>query len=353
VGFAAVETGPVALLVLGVLALIGGLVLTMVFSLFFVFTPLAVAAENLSGLNAMRRSWSVASRNTRTTFAYGAVYVVLTGAISLGASAIPIANLPLSSLASVGVLILVTPVLHLTKTEIYSEVLTSEPVEFLVYKPFFSDLAGELPRSMWRIFRKGLHELRAFALDSRNLGYHMLSAAGIVAGLLLGMWIGDHGLNSAILAMGYIPGRINPLVSGAPPLTTGVYIFFHNWEASLATALSGVWMPAIPFAALLLNGVLIGVVSGLAPNTTMLMAALLPHGIIEVPSFVLAGSAGIKLGVAFMRSFGSSDPKRTEDFHKVARQTVYLIIGLALLFFIAGLIEGNLTPVIMRMYGWT
>jgi stage II sporulation protein M len=102
----------------------------------------------------------------------------------------------------------------------------------------------------------------------------------------------------------------------------------------------------------MLNGVLVGVVSDLVPNPTMLAAALLPHGIIELPSFVLAGSAGIKLGVAFLRSLRGSNPERIDAFHTIARQTFYLIIGLALLFFIAGFIEGNITPVIMRMAGW-
>ncbi len=340
-------------LVLMALALLGGVSLTIIMALFFVYTPVAVAAENLSGLAAMRRSWHQVRQNVSTAFAYCTVYVILTGAISYIAAFIPFANLTLSSLASVGILILVTPVLHLTKTEIYAETLKPEPVEFAVYNPFLPDLGGLLPRFLWRMFAKGLRELKAFALSSRNLGYHLLSAAGLIAGWLLGIWIGNNGLSQLVYALGYVPGRINPAVTGAAPITVGVYIFFHNWEASLATALSGVWFPGIPFVTLMLNGVLVGALSDVVPNSTMLAAALLPHGVIELPSFVLAGSAGIKLGVAFFRSFRNPAPESASTFHAVARQTVYLIIGLALFFFIAGLIEGNLTPVIMRMAGWS
>jgi uncharacterized membrane protein SpoIIM required for sporulation len=139
-------------------------------------------------------------------------------------------------------------------------------------------------------------------------------------------------------------------VSESLPFSLGIYIFFHNWQVSLATALSGVWFSVAPFVTLFLNGVLIGAVSGLAPNTVMLLAAILPHGIIEIPSFVLSGSAGVRLGVAFLRSVRGGGE---EELHRVARQSVYIVIGLALFFLIAGLIEGNITPLIMKMAGWS
>ena len=189
----------------------------------------------------------------------------------------------------------------------------------------------------------------AFAFSSKILPYHLLSTAGLLVGWGLGGWLGNQGLTKAIYALGYVPGHINPLVTGSPPLTVGVYIFFHNWQASLATALSGIWFPGVPFITLVLNGVLVGIVSDLTPITTMFAAAILPHGIIELPSFVIAGSAGIKLGVDFLRSFG----KPGTTLRATARQTVYLLIGLAVLFFIAGFIEGNITPWIMRMAGWS
>ncbi len=85
----------------------------------------------------------------------------------------------------------------------------------------------------------------------------------------------------------------------------------------------------------------------------MLAAAILPHGVIEIPSFVLAGSAGIKLGVAYFRSARGGGQEAQDEFHRAARQTVYIVVGLALLFFVAGLIEGNVTPIVMRMAGWT
>jgi stage II sporulation protein M len=121
----------------------------------------------------------------------------------------------------------------------------------------------------------------------------------------------------------------------------------------MATVFSGVWFSAAASATLFLNGVVVGAASGLVPSTTMFLAAVLPHGIIEIPSFVLAGSVGLKLGVAFLRSVRSDEPSATEEFHRVARASVYVVIGLALFFFVAGFIEGNVTPLIMKAAGWS
>jgi len=340
------------LVVPALLAAAVGVVASLTLSLLFIYTPVAVSAEKSSGLRAILTSARCARKDLGAALAYSVVYIVLVGAVTGLASIIPVANLPLSSLASVGILILVTPVLHLTKTEIFVEINRDEPVERELFDPLFSDLLP-FARVVWRKFREGLTELKSFTLDVRNVPYHVLASFALLVGILLGERIGTQGLTQVFYALGYVPGKINPLVTGSAPGTVGVYIFFHNWEAALSTALSGVWFSAASFVTLVLNGALIGVVVDLVPNTTMLLAALLPHGVIELPSFVVASSAGIKLGVTFLKWVRSGDAGDETAFHVAARQTVYVVIGLALFFFVAGFIEGNITPVIMKMAGWS
>ena len=73
---------------------------------------------------------------------------------------------------------------------------------------------------------------------------------------------------------------------------------------------------------------------------------------------------GIKLGYAALRRlFGGTTPRNnaeetlsagSDDYlSRTLRQTVYVVVGLAPLFLIAGLIEADVTPIIMRMFGWT
>jgi len=46
-------------------------------------------------------------------------------------------------------------------------------------------------------------------------------------------------------------------------------------------------------------------------------------------------------------------PESVEYLSKTLRLAVYVVVGLAPLFLIAGLIEADITPSIMKMFGWT
>ena len=73
---------------------------------------------------------------------------------------------------------------------------------------------------------------------------------------------------------------------------------------------------------------------------------------------------GMKLGYAALRRLFGGNPAKHSDaetlsvssddyLSRTLRQTVYVVVGLAPLFLIAGLIEADVTPIIMRMFGWT
>jgi uncharacterized membrane protein SpoIIM required for sporulation len=326
-----------------------GIVATLMLSSLLIYTPVAVMADSLSGRAALARSIHVSGRNYGVTLTYAVLYFFGSASISGVASQVPGAGL--SSIASVGLLIIVTPLLHLTKTSIYWEAGRPEPAPRAVYPAFLSDI-GPLLGSLWSTFRVGLSELKAYALDLGNRPYHAIATLSMVLGWFMGSYIAQNGLIALVNGLGYSAGQTNPVVSMSYPLFLGINISFHNWQVGIATALSGVWFSAAPFATLFLNGALIGAVARLVPNTTMLAAAILPHGIIEIPSFIIAGSVGLKLGFSFVRSVRSDDPSVTEEFHRVARRSVYVVLGLAIFFLIAGFIEGNITPILMKMAGW-
>ncbi len=335
------------------LLLLAGLALSAVLSLMLIYSEVVVFFEGVSGLSAISASMARVRRNKGIALTYALVDVFLSGLILSLVSLVPGANLPLSSLASVGVGLVLTPVLHLTKTSIYVETQKQGGEPFELRPSVLKDMAGPLVRFLWSRFRAGLAELWSYVSDPANLKYHAAAAAAMVLGTGAGIAVGDGGLAQGLLQGGYAPGRINPLVANSVPFSLGFYIFLHNWQVSMATALSGVWFSVAPLTELMLNGVILGIAYTLTPNFTMFAAAIFPHGVLEIPSFVLAGSAGIRLGVWFWRSARSDDPGSTVRFYAVARQSVYIVVGLALLFLVAGFIEGNVTPIIMRMYGWS
>jgi uncharacterized membrane protein SpoIIM required for sporulation len=347
--------GPLSLdLLLGLFFV--GLIPTIGLMFLFTFALPAVALEDLSGMAALKRSYSIVTRNFGPSATYAIVrllsYAAITGVAYLASEF----GLPLTSIASIAVTLLLVPTLHLAKTSIYVEVQKNSDMQFEVYGPTSAtkDLfGGPFFAYAWRKLKQSIVELKNYTLNPRNLPYHAASALAFLFGVWLGLYIGKNGLDATILGLGYNEGQINPAILSAVPLSEGFDIFLHNWQVSLSTALSGLWFVAPSLVTLAFNGMVLGAVYYLTPNFTMFAAAIFPHGSIEIPSFVLSGSAGTRLGLSFLKTFGKDkDSPEEANFRQIARETIYILVGLAVLFFVAGLIEGNITPIIMRFYGW-
>ncbi len=343
-------SGLFAVLVSSVLAEIA-ILTSLAISIFTVYSFAAVVVDNVSGLGAIRQSFRVAGRNLGTTITYGIVRTIFQAFLTILVliSLVPGIGVPLTSLVSVILSFLLTPILHSTKTMIYAYASPSEPeMPFQLAQPIWFDIVRRLPKAAWSKVQIGLREIAHFLLAPRNLPYHAASTLAFVAGIAAGDYVSSRGLVSYL---GIQPGRINPAVTQVFGPALGIDIFLHNWLVSIATALAGIGFGLPSFATIMFNGFILGLLIPAFPNPTLLWGGILPHGIIEIPSFVLSGSIGLKLGYAAWKAKLHPVPQNSANLSAVLRQAVYIVVGLALLFLIAGIIEGNVTPVILRMLG--
>ena len=224
---------------------------------------------------------------------------------------------------------------------------------FEVFEPIWRDIAFRLPRAAWRKMRIGLSEISHFLLSPRNLPFHILATLSLVLGIALGNYVSTNG-PGLVEILGIQPGTINPTVVQSFGPVLGINFFLNNWLVSIATGLSGIGFGIPAFQTILFNGFIVCIIiPAFHQNLTLLLSLILPHGIIEIPSLVLSGSIGLKLGWAALRARLDPIPENREFLSLTLRQTVYVVVGLAPLFLIAGAIEGNVTPIIMRWFGWT
>ena len=342
-----------------------GLGISLFLSLFTVYSYPAVVVDKVSGLQAVRKSFGIVGRNLSVTLSYSLVRILFQLLLTLVVLLAGNVGLPLSSLSAAILSFLLTPVLHSTKTMIYYYARPEVPeMSFELSSPIWYDITKRLPRAVWLKIRAGLSEAARFAAGPRNLPFHLLSILAFVIGILLGDYVSVNGIKGYLVSAGYVPGQGNPLLNQVFGPSLGADIFLNNWLVSIATGLAGLGFGAPSFLTIMFNGFILGVLVPLS-TLTMLLAAILPHGIIEIPSFILAGSMGIKLGYAALRrtlsgqngeigSEGGTTSSGSDDYlSRTLRQTVYVVVGLAPLFLIAGLIEADVTPIIMRMFGWT
>ncbi len=332
---------------------------SLIMSIFTTYAYAAVVVDGASGLTAIRQSFRVASHNLGLTLTYAVVRILFQALLLLLATlAKPLGVTMFAAFMAVALGIALTPVLHLTKTAIYYQ---SGPavaeMPFQVSQHVWYDVFTRLPRATWAKIRAGLKEMFWYVVGPRNYPFHALSIAAISIGIYLGYHVSISGVASYFLGQGYQPGHGNPdfrQFTGAVPVL-GLDIFLNNWLVSIATATSGIGFGAPAFTGILFNGFILGVLAGpqLSPSMTMFYAAILPHGIIEIPSLLISGSVGMKLGYAALRARLRRGPESDEFPWRTLRLAVYVAVGLSPLFLFAGLIEADITPFIMRMFGWT
>jgi uncharacterized membrane protein SpoIIM required for sporulation len=156
-------------------------------------------------------------------------------------------------------------------------------------------------------------------------------------------------------AAGVVPGQFGGVTDRKPegpglglPVTTeaalSTQIFTNNIRVALAAFAGGISAGLLTAAALLFNGLLLGVVTGLAVgagNAAQLVQLTVPHGVLELSCIVVAGAAGLRLGWAVV---APGRRPRAEALVAEAGPAVELALGTAPWLVVAGLVEGFVTP---------
>jgi len=117
------------------------------------------------------------------------------------------------------------------------------------------------------------------------------------------------------------------------------FIFFNNLQSSFFAMILGVGFGIFPFISSIINGYLLGFVSGFVVESNNLLSLwrILPHGIFELPAMFISFGLGIRLGFSFFNK------KKLGDFttNFIYSLKVFIQIVLPLLV-IAAIIEGTL-----------
>ncbi len=118
----------------------------------------------------------------------------------------------------------------------------------------------------------------------------------------------------------------------------------HNTKVAIFTLALGMTWGFGTILMLFYNGVILGAVAVdymRAGETKFLLGWLMPHGVIEIPSILIAGQAGLILAMAII-GYGSRHSLRAR-LRAVAQDVMTLIFGVAVLLVWAGFIESFLS----------
>ena len=137
-------------------------------------------------------------------------------------------------------------------------------------------------------------------------------------------------------------------ITGNNSLEIFVKLFFNNLEACILLFLGGASFGILTIFIMSLNGILIGAIMEIVHkdhSVVFVAAAILPHGIFEIPAFILSGALGILLAQSLVSEWYNGIDT-AEHAKKYARLFIVYSIPLVL---IAAFVEAFITPVIIHL----
>jgi uncharacterized membrane protein SpoIIM required for sporulation len=122
------------------------------------------------------------------------------------------------------------------------------------------------------------------------------------------------------------------------------YVTINNIQVAFLAFALGV-LPVVGTSWVLgFNGLNVGVMAAVmhrAGEGAQFWGLILPHGLLEISAIVVAGAAGLRLSWALV---APGDRTRGDAFRDEGMRAVVIVMGLAVCFVIAGVIEGFVTP---------
>ena len=132
------------------------------------------------------------------------------------------------------------------------------------------------------------------------------------------------------------------------PFDMCIKLFINNLEACILLFLGGASFGILTIFIMSLNGIVIGAIMEIIHKDhswAFIAAALIPHGIFEIPAFIIAGALGILLAQSLTSEwYGGADTAK--EAQKLAR--IFLLYVLPLVV-IAACVEAFITPVIIQL----
>ena len=141
----------------------------------------------------------------------------------------------------------------------------------------------------------------------------------------------------------YVEEDFEAYYSSEPAAQFASEVFVNNVQVAIYAFAAGILLCGVTAYILILNGSNLGVAAGLfaaAGESPKFWGLILPHGLLELSAVVIAGAAGLRLGWAII---DPGDRARRDALAEQGRRSVVIILGLIVVFAVAGVIEGFVT----------
>lgn len=132
------------------------------------------------------------------------------------------------------------------------------------------------------------------------------------------------------------------------PADMCVKLFANNLEACILLFLGGASFGILTIFIMSLNGIVIGAVMEIVHkdhSALFVAAAILPHGIFEIPAFIISGALGVLLAQSLIAEWYTGHDT-AKDAAAYARLFIFYVLPLVA---IAACVEAFITPAVIHL----
>ena len=178
----------------------------------------------------------------------------------------------------------------------------------------------------------------------------IIAIALFLGGLLIGL-VTSAGVTGLLAEDVAALGELADLLGPLPQASLFLVIFIKNVTAVLISFAFSPFFLVVPVIALVFNGGLIGWVSAVViqqESLGYLLAGLLPHGVFELPAFIMGEAVALSFGAGVILAVFNKD-KRSGLLPGLKTSLKYLAVVIALLL-VAAIMETYVTPLLLSRY---
>ena len=166
--------------------------------------------------------------------------------------------------------------------------------------------------------------------------------------LIMGVWIAHsrqavNAIGSPALRQAYLNHDFAAYYRSRPSAEFAAQVQTNNIRVAFQAFAGGIAGCILTAVVLVQNGVGIGQSAGLfaaAGRQSEFYGLVVPHGLLELTSIIVAGAAGLRLGWSWI---APGDRTRLDALAHEGRRSVAIVLGLVVTFLVAGTIEGFVT----------
>ncbi|QZA89450.1 stage II sporulation protein M [Salinarchaeum sp. IM2453] len=317
--------------VVGVLSMLVWLLLAAVIRLFFAFAPVVAVVENTGFSGAVRQTGEYMRKYPGDFLGYTlmTIAIIVAGGITVGL----FSQIGAGSVGLIVYGLIIFPILDLLKVLLYGR--TAESTTFVIVKDFVISPVKRIQMGL----KRGWEELMLFTREQISLV--------VISALIFGVAL-QAGVSLGTVFSTALEASIEQRIEEMSPVGSFFEFAANNWSVAVALSFGGVVLAIPAVLTLAFNGLFIGVLYELDADPDLLLAFVIPHGLLEIPGLLLAGATGLYVGLTCWRYIrGRADRDSLEE---MVHRTYLILIGLIIVFVAAAAIEAFISPYYWRLF---